>query len=89
MKFAAVPNFLDDLVGNLDSNSAFRGMAEAGLDWEIVPGFLIGARGDYNFGQELGFKERDSYIDDLPYIGEASYKIQDMWTVAGRSGLGD
>ena len=83
----AVPNFLDDLVGNLDSDSAFRGVAQAGFDWEIVPGFLIGAQGDYNFGQELGFRERDNYLEgDVALYDQASYKIEDMWTIAGRLG---
>jgi outer membrane immunogenic protein len=83
----AVPNFIDDLVGNLDGDSAFRGVAQAGLDWEIVPGFLFGVQGDYNFGQHLGFNERNSYVDDVTtYYDQASYKIEDMWTVAGRLG---
>jgi len=83
----AVPNFLDDLVNNLDNDSAFRGVAQAGFDWEIVPGFLIGAQGDYNFGQHLGFNERESFVfEDATFYDQASYKVEDMWTIAGRLG---
>ncbi|MFO0991329.1 MAG: outer membrane beta-barrel protein [Hyphomicrobiales bacterium] len=83
----AVPNFIDDLVSNLDNDSAFRGIAQAGFDWEIVPGFLIGAQGDYNFGQELGYHETSDYVvGDVALYDRASYKVEDMWTVAGRLG---
>lgn len=84
--FCAVPNFFDDLVHNIDNDAAFRGVAQAGFDWEIVPGFLIGAQGDYNFGQHMGFNESGIYTDDLEYDGRVNYKIEDMWTVAGRLG---
>ena len=81
------PSFIDDLVGNLDNEAAFRGMALAGVDWEIIPGFLIGAQGDYNFGEDLGFKKNIDYLlEDIPVYNSASANIQDMWTVAGRLG---
>jgi outer membrane immunogenic protein len=83
----AVPNFIDDLVGNIDNDTAFRGVVQAGFDYELVPGFLIGVQGDYNFGQEFGFHEQDNLlVGDDPYFNRASYKIEDMWTAAGRFG---
>ena len=53
-----------------------------------MPGFLIGAQGDYNFGQHLGFHETNNYLsdEDIPLYDRATFKIEDMWTVAGRFG---
>jgi len=81
------PNFIDDLISNLDNEAAFRGMAIAGFDWEAMPGFLLGIQADYNFGQDLGFKKSYDYVeDDIAYYNSATAHIEDMWTLAGRFG---
>jgi outer membrane immunogenic protein len=80
-------NFIDDLVDELDTDSGVRGLVQAGLDWEIVPGFLVGVLGDYSFGQDLGYDESNNYIVDVYNLyDKATYTVQDMWTVAGRLG---
>ncbi len=80
-------NFIDDLVEDLNNDASFRGLVQAGADWEIIPGFLVGAFGDYNFGQDIGFSKSNDYVDDVYNLyDKASYSIQDMWTVAGRFG---
>jgi len=83
-------NFLgfDNLFGG-DSDTAFRGIVQLGFDWEMAPGFVLGAFGDFNFGQETGVSQKDSYLWGLDeYHNKLSYGVNNMWTLGGRLGFG-
>jgi opacity protein-like surface antigen len=75
----------DNLFGS-DDDTSFRGIAQIGFDWEAAPGFVFGAFGDLNFGQETGIDNRWWVGDD--YYHKFSYGVNELWTLGGRIGFG-
>jgi opacity protein-like surface antigen len=83
--------------GNLfggESDTAFRGIVQAGFDWELAPGFLIGVMGDYNFGQTTGGSAKEvndlfnfDFEDEFERTDKFSYGIDNMFTLSGRLGF--
>lgn len=83
--------------GNLfggESDTAFRGIVQAGFDWELAPGFLIGVMGDYNFGETSGNSVKEvndlfnwDFGNDFERTDKFSYGIDNMFTLSGRLGF--
>jgi opacity protein-like surface antigen len=69
-----------------DDDTSFRGIAQIGFDWEAAPGFVFGAFGDLNFGQQTGVSSKEYYYVDE--YNKLSYGVNELWTLGGRLGFG-
>jgi outer membrane immunogenic protein len=80
-----------DQLFNDDDDTSFRGIAQLGFDYELAPGFVLGAFGDVNFGQETGISGRQDYNYDeevFDRFDKFSYGVNSLWTLGGRAGFG-
>lgn len=87
--FLPGPTF-EDYSTNLNDDGFF-GTVQAGFDWEVAPGFVVGIMGDADFGEKLKdneFNQVNYDAFDNPEAGQAwSAELNEVFTISGRAGF--
>lgn len=78
----------DSIIGDL-GESGFRGVLEAGFDWQFHDSLLVGIAGDYSFGDISGSQKSTECGDtssDTCFRIEHGVEMQDSISITGRVG---